>query len=118
MFADVPNSGQGLKRLDYRKTWDDDFLAYLQRLDKEKPIIYTGDLNVAHEEIGALFSFFPAVFKFQKRSDLANPAGNRNKTAGFTDQERESFTELLDAGFVDTFRLLTMDFECLNVVEH
>ena len=82
----TPNSQDGLKRLDYRMTWDDDFRAYLQKLDQSKPVLVCGDLNVAHKEI-----------------DLKNPKTNR-MNAGFTDQEREKFQLLLDAGFVDTFR--------------
>lgn len=82
----TPNSQDGLKRLDYRMTWDDDFREYLSRLDQNKPVIVCGDMNVAHEEI-----------------DLKNPKTNR-KNAGFTDEEREKFTELLSAGFTDTFR--------------
>ena len=84
----VPNSQDGLKRLDYRMKWEDDFRAYLNRLDAVKPVIVCGDLNVAHEEI-----------------DLKNPKTNR-KNAGFTDEEREKFTILLDSGFTDTFRTL------------
>ena len=82
----VPNSQDGLKRLDYRMVWEDAFRAYVQALDRKKPVIICGDMNVAHEEI-----------------DLKNPKTNR-KNAGFTDQERTKMTELLDAGFVDTFR--------------
>lgn len=82
----TPNSQDGLKRLDYRMTWDDDFRAYLQKLDQNKPVLVCGDLNVAHKEI-----------------DLKNPKTNR-MNAGFTDQEREKFQLLLDAGFIDTFR--------------
>ena len=82
----TPNSQDGLKRLDYRMTWDDDFRAYLQKLDQSKPVLICGDLNVAHKEI-----------------DLKNPKTNR-MNAGFTDQEREKFQLLLDAGFIDTFR--------------
>ena len=82
----TPNSQDGLKRLDYRMTWDDDFSAYLQKLDQSKPALICGDLNVAHKEI-----------------DLKNPKTNR-MNAGFTDQEREKFQLLLDAGFIDTFR--------------
>lgn len=82
----TPNSQDGLKRLDYRMTWDDDFRAYLQKLDQTKPVLVCGDLNVAHKEI-----------------DLKNPKTNR-MNAGFTDQEREKFQQLLDAGFIDTFR--------------
>lgn len=82
----TPNSQNELARLPYRMTWEDDFLAYLKKLDAVKPVILCGDLNVAHEEI-----------------DLKNPKTNR-KNAGFTDQERQKFTELLAAGFTDTFR--------------
>lgn len=82
----TPNSQDGLKRLDYRMTWDDDFRAYLQKLDQSKPVLVCGDLNVAHKEI-----------------DLKNPKTNR-MNAGFTGQEREKFQLLLDAGFIDTFR--------------
>ena len=84
--AYVPNSQDGLKRLDYRMTWEDDFRNYLLELDKKKPVIVCGDLNVAHKEI-----------------DLRNPKTNR-MNPGFTDQEREKFTILLDSGFTDTFR--------------
>ena len=84
----TPNSQDGLKRLDYRMKWEDDFLAYLMRLDTVKPVIVCGDLNVAHEEI-----------------DLKNPKTNR-KNAGFTDEEREKMTTLLSKGFIDTFRFL------------
>lgn len=82
----TPNSQDGLKRLDYRMTWDDDFRNYLKKLDQIKPVLICGDLNVAHKEI-----------------DLKNPKTNR-MNAGFTDQEREKFQQLLDAGFIDTFR--------------
>ncbi|MBQ5951145.1 MAG: exodeoxyribonuclease III [Lachnospiraceae bacterium] len=82
----TPNSQDGLKRLDYRMTWEDAFRNYLKGLEKNKPVIFCGDLNVAHKEI-----------------DLKNPSSNR-KNAGFTDEERGKFGELLDAGFVDTFR--------------
>lgn len=82
----TPNSQDQLRRLDYRMTWEDDFRAYLQRLDAVKPVIVCGDMNVAHEEI-----------------DLKNPKTNR-KNAGFTDEEREKMTQLLAAGFTDTFR--------------
>eukprot|EP00057_Strongylocentrotus_purpuratus_P023294 XP_011677768.1 PREDICTED: DNA-(apurinic or apyrimidinic site) lyase isoform X1 [Strongylocentrotus purpuratus] len=85
----VPNSSRKLVRLDYRQEWDKDFHAYLKKLDAKKPVICCGDMNVAHEEI-----------------DLKNPKSNRNKTPGFTDQEREGFTSLLDMGFVDSFRHL------------
>lgn len=84
----TPNSQDGLKRLDYRMRWEDDFLDYLKRLDTIKPIILCGDLNVAHEEI-----------------DLKNPKTNR-KNAGFTDEERAKMSRLLSNGFVDTFRQL------------
>lgn len=82
----TPNSQDELKRLDYRMTWEDDFRNYLLELDKKKPVLVCGDLNVAHKEI-----------------DLKNPKTNR-MNAGFTDQEREKFQILLDAGFIDTFR--------------
>lgn len=87
----TPNSQDGLKRLDYRMEWDDDFRNYVSMLDKQKPVVICGDLNVAHKEI-----------------DLKNPKTN-TKNAGFTPQEREKFTQLLDSGFVDTFRLLNPD---------
>ena len=87
----TPNSQDGLRRLEYRMKWEDDFRAYLMKLDREKPVILCGDLNVAHEEI-----------------DLKNPKTNR-MNAGFTDQERGKMTELLGAGFVDSFRLLHPD---------
>lgn len=87
----TPNSQDGLRRLDYRMTWEDDFRAYLQRLDAKKPVIVCGDLNVAHKEI-----------------DLKNPKTNR-KNAGFTDEEREKMTTLLDAGFTDSFRFFYPD---------
>jgi exodeoxyribonuclease-3 len=82
-----PNSQRGLTRLDYRvKEWDPAFLKYLLKLEKKKPVVFCGDLNVAHTEI-----------------DLANPKTNR-RNAGFTDEERESFSKLLAKGYVDTFR--------------
>ena len=84
----TPNSQDGLRRLDYRMTWEDDFLRYLQSLDREKPVIVCGDLNVAHEEI-----------------DIKNPKTNR-RNAGFTDEERQKMTTLLSNGFIDTFRTL------------
>ena len=87
----VPNSQDGLKRLDYRMQWEDDFRTYLQRLDAIKPVIVCGDLNVAHEEI-----------------DLKNPKTNR-RNAGFTDEERQKFGTLLDTGFTDTFRSMHPD---------
>ena len=82
----VPNSQQDLKRLSYRMRWEDDFLRYLKNLETHKPVVFCGDLNVAHQEI-----------------DLKNPKTNHHN-AGFTDQEREKFSRLLNAGFVDTFR--------------
>ena len=84
----TPNSQDGLKRLDYRMQWENDFREYLMKLDQKKPVILCGDLNVAHEEI-----------------DLKNPKTNR-MNAGFTDQEREKFTILLNSGFIDSFRTL------------
>jgi len=91
----VPNSGTKLKRLDYRMKWDEDFTNYLVALkDKEKPVIWCGDLNVAHNEI-----------------DLKNAKSNRNKTAGFTDKERENFQNILDLGFVDSYRHFFPDEE-------
>lgn len=82
----TPNSQDGLRRLEYRMKWEDDFLAYLKELDKKKPVIVCGDLNVAHEEI-----------------DLKNPKTNR-KNAGFTDEERNKMSVWLNSGFTDTFR--------------
>lgn len=87
----TPNAQEGLARLDYRMAWEDAFRNYVQDLDKIKPVIICGDLNVAHEEI-----------------DLKNPKQNR-KNAGFSDQEREKFSTLLGAGFADTFRRLYPD---------
>ena len=84
----TPNSQDGLKRLDYRMQWEDDFRAFLMQLDQQKPVILCGDLNVAHEEI-----------------DIKNPKTNR-RNAGFTDEERQKFTTLLASGFTDTFRWL------------
>ena len=89
----TPNSQDGLKRLDYRMTWEDDFRKYVKDLDSKKPVLVCGDLNVAHKEI-----------------DLKNPKTNR-MNAGFTDQEREKFQTLLDAGFIDTFRHFYPDME-------
>ena len=89
--AYVPNSQDGLRRLDYRMKWEDDFLSYLKHLDEQKPVVLCGDLNVAHKEI-----------------DLKNPKTNR-RNAGFTDEEREKFSVLLDNGFTDTFRSLHPD---------
>ena len=87
----TPNSQTELARLDYRMQWEDDFRDYLKKLDEQKPVIMTGDLNVAHEEI-----------------DLKNPKTNK-KNAGFTQEERDKFTELLNAGFVDSFRYFYPD---------
>jgi len=84
----TPNSQDGLRRLDYRMTWEDAMRDYLKRLDQQKPVIYCGDLNVAHEEI-----------------DIKNPKTNR-RNAGFTDEERQKFTQWLSKGFKDTFRTL------------
>ena len=89
----TPNSQNELKRLDYRMKWEDDFLAYIKSLDEKKPVIYCGDLNVAHQEI-----------------DLKNPKTNR-KNAGFTDEEREKMTTVLSSGFTDTWRSLNPDTE-------
>lgn len=89
----TPNSQNELKRLDYRMKWEDDFRSYINNLDKKKPVILCGDLNVAHKEI-----------------DLKNPKTNR-KNAGFTDEEREKITTLLDSGFTDSFRYLYPDKE-------
>ena len=87
----TPNSQDGLKRLDWRMAWEDAFLAYLKELEREKPVVFCGDLNVAHEEI-----------------DLKNPASNR-MNAGFTQQERDKMTHLLGSGFIDTFRYFYPD---------
>ena len=87
----TPNSQDGLKRLDYRMTWEDAFRTFLKDLDSRKPVLVCGDLNVAHKEI-----------------DLKNPKTNR-MNAGFTDQEREKFQTLLNAGFIDTFRYFYPD---------
>ena len=87
----TPNSQDSLKRLDYRMSWEDDFREYLAELDKQKPVIVCGDMNVAHEEI-----------------DLKNPDTN-HFNPGFSDEERGKFTELLDAGFIDSFRTLYPD---------
>jgi exodeoxyribonuclease-3 len=88
----VPNSGQELKRLDYRKEWDQHLLDYLQKLDSKKPVIFTGDLNVAHEPI-----------------DLARPKENYNKVAGYTQVEIDGFNNFLKIGLVDTFRKMHKD---------
>ena len=89
----VPNSQNELKRLDYRMKWEDDFLSYVSKLKKKKPVIICGDMNVAHKEI-----------------DLKNPSSNRHN-AGFTDEERNKMTDLLSAGFIDTFRYKYPDQE-------
>ena len=89
----TPNSQEGLKRLDYRMQWEDDFLAYLKRLEETKPVIFAGDLNVAHKEI-----------------DLKNPKTNR-KNAGFTDEERAKMDKVIESGFIDTFRHFYPDQE-------
>ncbi len=87
----TPNSQRGLVRLDYRMKWETEMIAYMKRLSEEKPVIFCGDLNVAHEEI-----------------DIANPASN-HKNAGFTDEERQKMTQFLNNGFVDSFRTLHPD---------
>ncbi len=87
----TPNSQDGLARLDYRMRWEDAFLAYLKKLEEKKPVIFCGDLNVAHEEI-----------------DLKNPKTNHNN-AGFTDEERGKFTQLVENGFIDTYRFFYPD---------
>lgn len=87
----TPNSKRGLERLDYRQVWEDAFLAYLQKCEEKLPVVVCGDLNVAHQDI-----------------DLANPSSN-HKNAGFTDEERAKFTQLLDHGFIDTFRYFYPD---------
>ena len=89
----TPNAQDGLKRLDYWMQWEKDFLAYLKGLEQHKPVVFCGDLNVAHREI-----------------DLKNPKTNR-KNAGFTDEERGCFQQVLDAGFIDTFRWFYPDLE-------
>lgn len=89
----TPNAQDGLKRLDYRMKWDDDFRSYIKTLNERKGVIVCGDLNVAHKEI-----------------DLKNPSSNR-KNPGFTDEERSKFTSLLEAGFIDTFRYFYPDMK-------
>lgn len=89
----TPNSKRELLRLDYRMVWEDDFRKYLLKLDEKKPVVVCGDLNVAHKEI-----------------DLKNPKTNR-KNAGFTDEERSKMTELIEAGFIDTYRYFYPDKE-------
>ena len=92
-FVDVyvPNSQRELTRLDYRMVWEDAFLSYVKKLDEKKPVIYCGDLNVAHKEI-----------------DLKNPKSN-HMNAGFTDQERECFTRVVESGYIDSFRFFYPD---------
>ncbi len=89
----TPNAQDGLARLDYRMIWEEEFLKYLKKLEEKKPVIFCGDLNVAHKEI-----------------DLKNPKTNR-KNAGFTDEEREKFSVLLENGFLDTFRYFYPDLK-------
>ena len=89
----VPNSQDGLKRLEYRMQWEEDFLKYINALQEKKPVVFCGDLNVAHKEI-----------------DLKNPKTNR-KNAGFTDEERACFTRLMEEGYIDTFRHFYPDLE-------
>ena len=89
----VPNSGEELKRLDYRMSWEDAFLAYVKKLEEKKPVIYCGDLNVAHKEI-----------------DIKNAKSNRGHS-GFTDEEREKMSIALDCGLIDTFRYFYPDLE-------
>jgi exodeoxyribonuclease-3 len=89
----TPNAQQGLVRIDYRMSWEDALRSYLKELDEKKPVIYCGDLNVAHQEI-----------------DLKNPKSNRGN-AGFSDEERGKFTQLLESGFTDTFRYLYPEAE-------
>ena len=88
----TPNSGEGLKRLKYRQSWDKDFLNYIKQLNSKKPVIICGDLNVAHTEI-----------------DLAHPKANYNKTSGYTQIEIDGFENILKAGFVDSFREFNKD---------
>ena len=92
-FVDVyvPNSQRELTRLDYRMVWEDAFLSYVKKLDEKKPVIYCGDLNVAHKEI-----------------DLKNPKSN-HMNAGFTDEERACFTKVTESGFIDSFRYFYPD---------
>ncbi|MEC1549897.1 exodeoxyribonuclease III [Bacillus rugosus] len=93
MTVYTPNSKRGLERIDYRMQWEEALLSYILELDKKKPVILCGDLNVAHQEI-----------------DLKNPKANRNN-AGFSDQERRAFTRFLEAGFIDSFRHVYPDLE-------
>ena len=89
MTVYTPNSGNGLRRLEYRQQWDKDFLSYLKNLEQSKPVIICGDLNVAHKDI-----------------DLARPKPNYNKTAGYTQKEIDGLDNLIAANFIDTFRHL------------
>jgi len=88
----TPNSGEGMKRLEYRKTWDEAFLEHIKALEEKKPVVICGDLNVAHQEI-----------------DIARPKANYNKTSGYTQTEIDGIDNLLDAGFVDSFRVFYPD---------
>ena len=88
----IPNSGQGLKRLDYRKTWDRDMLSFLKSLEVKKPVIFCGDMNVCHQEI-----------------DIARPKPNYNKSAGYTQVEIDGMSNYIDAGFIDSFRAMNPD---------
>ncbi|MEQ9216678.1 MAG: exodeoxyribonuclease III [Cyclobacteriaceae bacterium] len=88
----TPNSGEGMKRLDYRKTWDEAFLEHIQALEEKKPVVICGDLNVAHQDI-----------------DIARPKANYNKTSGYTQTEIDGINNLLNAGFIDTFRMFYPD---------
>ena len=92
MTVYTPNAGEGLKRLDYRETWDNAFREYLLWLNKRKPVIVCGDFNVAHQPI-----------------DLARPKENYNKSAGYTQKEIDGFSKLLETGFTDTYRNLYPD---------
>ena len=122
----VPNSQDELKRLDYRMKWEDDFLQYVKKLEKKKPVIYCGDLNVAHKEIDLKNpDFLQYVKKLEKKKpviycgdlnvahkeiDLKNPKTNRHN-AGFTDEERGKMTAALESGLIDTFRFFYPDME-------
>ena len=88
----MPNSGQELVRLDYRQKWDHDFLSYLKHLEKSKPVIVCGDMNVCHKEI-----------------DIARPKANYNKSAGYTQKEIDGMDNMVNAGFIDTFRYFYPD---------
>ena len=88
----TPNSGEGMKRLDYRKTWDEAFLQHIMALEEKKPVVICGDLNVAHQDI-----------------DIARPKANYNKASGYTQTEIDGINNLLNAGFIDTFRVFYPD---------